>query len=1118
MDSARCVEIFCVGGYGSGYALTGSLVLTARHVVCDSGELTRRDEIRVRLVANWKQGRFEKHTAEVVWVNKDHDLALLRVVDSNASWPNLAMPDFAAVVDEEQHPFEALGFPRFREEQISAAAAEGDNRNLGKLVGKTRDVFPASGTFRRSAKTVFLRLTIPSGTPRDPELWKGFSGAAIFSGGCLVGVISSVNPVVQGALDGFAVSTSLLNAEFLDKLQLTSKPPLKSIGVLGAQVPISKPKYADRLVARTTAELAELSSFFGMCTRITKDGTSRLVGLVELMSSFPFLTLSQHLNDGASPAWVRLHGARGAGKTTLLSALFSALDSPAVEERDRRKPFYLDARSFRLSVDPQTAINEAITEVEKRVRSGHSVLIVDGLSARDRGWSVKLCRQLEYRIPFRQIDAVIWTIADDFESSFEEITRELRQSVKPVLFDLVIESISSQDTRFTDFLRAFIKLHKRLIGEAETNAPDDILENFAQRVEDFSEAGEIDQHMLSLIYRSLQWAKYTAVKDIVVFMEMYCADRIVGDTFDRNISLDRTKQALQGPSWLAFRDVVENLYTEQSKIPPHFSISDGDRSGAAWSLISEHNNIRDFLAAWFAFDRLRSATQKASGEVARRDIVENDLLGYDFPQIINNLVRSLIEVKRETQQVLRNITNGLLAKLLKAEPPKPQTVNFICYLVGRLPNAPADLLEQVYSSVKERRTSESYLDRLQAKTQSRTISVSQMRLRMREKGNDFLRDLLKDSELASIDRGYHRLYYGDCVAFRDKVPQAYLDNAGSNWSKTFKKLRSSIIDELPELATGETAAQPDSASLGSGGLALQQEFQHKVITLLLFVQSRLGLTSQAERDRREFARRVVDRVLLRTGWDDEVRNYLEMMRIDLRDADPGKWRFILDLYRLKWEPRRGWLLRGLHPKFDVGRIESVAEHSYFVVLLATLMLPPQIEGLSCFSKEETIRVLTLHDIAEAYTGDIIFHKLSGESREKARRRESEVQHYLCWKQTYEGIYDTFWVHERLQSFTAAGIDKRAVDDNARIARDVDRLENLIQLHIYRDLYGDWITPDEFRSFAENLKMSMHPVMARLADDFVGWAERERGNIVQGHVEFFDADLVVSQDRVQKQAR
>jgi 5'-deoxynucleotidase YfbR-like HD superfamily hydrolase len=196
----------------------------------------------------------------------------------------------------------------------------------------------------------------------------------------------------------------------------------------------------------------------------------------------------------------------------------------------------------------------------------------------------------------------------------------------------------------------------------------------------------------------------------------------------------------------------------------------------------------------------------------------------------------------------------------------------------------------------------------------------------------------------------------------------------------------------------------------------------------------------------------------------------------------------------------------------------VAEHSYFVVLLATLILPPRIAGLPSFSKEETVRVLTLHDIAEAYTGDIIFHKLSEESREKARRTESEVQHYVCWKQTYEGIYDTFRVHERLQSFTTAGLDKRPVDDNVRVARDVDRLENLIQLYVYRDLYGDWITPDEFRNFAESLKMSMHPEMARLADDFAGWAEREHGKIVQEPVKFFDAGLVVSQDNVQKQAR
>jgi 5'-deoxynucleotidase YfbR-like HD superfamily hydrolase len=440
-------------------------------------------------------------------------------------------------------------------------------------------------------------------------------------------------------------------------------------------------------------------------------------------------------------------------------------------------------------------------------------------------------------------------------------------------------------------------------------------------------------------------------------------------------------------------------------------------------------------------------------------------------------------------------------------------MNFLCYLLGRFPaEAPASILDQAYKSVQGRLNAGNYSERLHAKTQARTIAVSQMRLNMHEAGDKFLCGLLRDSELASIDRGYHRLYYSDCVACRDKAPECYLDSPGSSWSKTFKKLQASLKEEFPELGNYTSTQSQDGASAGDGQSVLRQEVQHKIVTLLLFVQSRLGSVNQLETDRHDFARQVIECALRREGWAQELRNYMEMMRVDLGDRDAGKWRLVLDLYRLKWEPRRGWLVRGLHPAFHVGRIESVADHSYFAILLATLLLPPS------SSKDETIRILAVHDVAEAYTGDIIFRKLQGDQLGAARIKESEVHDYLCWKETYEGIYDTFPLHERLRAITAESPGTSQQLESVRAAIDIDRMENLIQLYIYRDLYDDWIKPEEFQSFADGLTESMHTEVRNLAKDFVSWADTRRGHLFQDPPRFFDPSLVVMQERVQKQAR
>ena len=68
--------------------------------------------------------------------------------------------------------------------------------------------------------------------------------------------------------------------------------------------------------------------------------------------------------------------------------------------------------------------------------------------------------------------------------------------------------------------------------------------------------------------------------------------------------------------------------------------------------------------------------------------------------------------------------------------------------------------------------------------------------------------------------------------------------------------------------------------------------------------------------------------------------------------------------RLAALPRTGWLLRG------VVEPESIAEHSYGVCLVATLLIDDLRERGHAVDGERVLRMALVHDAAEAFTGDI----------------------------------------------------------------------------------------------------------------------------------------------------
>lgn len=181
MNWQSVVEIYGEkqGNHGSGYLVAPGLVLTAQHVVAglQSTELRLLEADAHGLpgtVGAWQPAR-------VVWSSAEQDLAMLAPAEKQAKFTSLTGTTKAGRLDNRGSTpvrVHALGFPRAMEKPTHS-----DTLML------LASITPLSGV--RSG-SLLLKLTEDSPRPASGKDWKGMSGAAVFAGDRLVGVIKAV--------------------------------------------------------------------------------------------------------------------------------------------------------------------------------------------------------------------------------------------------------------------------------------------------------------------------------------------------------------------------------------------------------------------------------------------------------------------------------------------------------------------------------------------------------------------------------------------------------------------------------------------------------------------------------------------------------------------------------------------------------------------------------------------------------------------------------------------------------------------------------------------------------------------------------------------------------------
>ncbi|MFE2245935.1 trypsin-like peptidase domain-containing protein [Streptomyces lavendulae] len=192
LDRRRAVQIITTdwagaAGRGSGYHVAGNTVLTAAHVVLGAAV------VQVRFLT--EDGGTREVQGRPFWVNHDSDVALIAIADAAVRGPGAGSPAGAVVPPvrfgrvSKPVDCEALGFPRFR---LRAGTVSPD----GGAPVPYRDSHHARGetTPLSNQREGSLEITLKSLPEHDPERgrspWEGMSGAPVWSGGYLIGVIT----------------------------------------------------------------------------------------------------------------------------------------------------------------------------------------------------------------------------------------------------------------------------------------------------------------------------------------------------------------------------------------------------------------------------------------------------------------------------------------------------------------------------------------------------------------------------------------------------------------------------------------------------------------------------------------------------------------------------------------------------------------------------------------------------------------------------------------------------------------------------------------------------------------------------------------------------------------
>ncbi|QDU12112.1 HD domain-containing protein [Gimesia aquarii] len=526
-----------------------------------------------------------------------------------------------------------------------------------------------------------------------------------------------------------------------------------------------------------------------------------------------------------------------------------------------------------------------------------------------------------------------------------------------------------------------------------------------------------------------------------------------------------------------------------------------------WKLLSGHPVIWSFFHARYVImtltdigSELPQITEDLLDEEIDQSVEiwqEKQLSGKLFPADTNMHCKWFLNDGRQ-QSVL-----AAIVAICKGAEAVPLELTHLCYLLGRfeehshevrnqLANLHAkyfskDAFERIFTTNQETlELEEAKLHMLQC-----TLLISQMIV-----GNKKNRDELCEKFLISMRNktwrdiacGFHLEYYGDRWFHHDFISNfADRKDPFVPFPRTLDAVEERLLKSMTRRRQPYALFDVELATI----CALANTRQEHEET---------NWTEEQLKCRRR-VRGIVEKCYKSSNDNVRARPVWAYSRMTYRFLQPNSFTspfiYLTKLYELKLDtPRSGWM-----EKLSLqGRVESVADHSWSSMILAELLLPEAPprdlteEDNKEYSKSEIIRILLIHDIAEAFTGDRPSDMEGQNPGGEHRSQESNLVEILNNVNMLSGFTGFQKLHIRWSKA------EECIGINGRIANFLDKVDALIQLVVYAkwyfSMYSEETKKEAWDKFYTKLSREIGRAAGRdrflkiLKDQCLEWADLE----------------------------
>ena len=413
-----------------------------------------------------------------------------------------------------------------------------------------------------------------------------------------------------------------------------------------------------------------------------------------------------------------------------------------------------------------------------------------------------------------------------------------------------------------------------------------------------------------------------------------------------------------------------------------------------WRFAHYHADLRDYLIA----NKIASELRAGQDDRAAITVVYNSNITRHSKQI---LLRS-----RTSQKTLLAVAREIFASQ------RYYAIANVCYFLGRirledLKDQALQLLHDQKSRLEKRLREQPGDDGILLAL--RTIFVSLINCGDGHVLEAYVDRLISDASWNRLNRAFHLEYYHD-----QPLPRAedsrHEDREGP-FPRTFRRLYDNIERhlgkrEVRQILDLEVFTLYNLAQIRHARGNLDPEVRRRLVELGGKLSSPDSLLIQN--------RRVV-------AYLDLAIEHLSTPHFSLSD-------FARTVLPIKKTLRTGWVRRGLEQP------ESVASHMYGAYMLGLLLLP----------EDETTRdaldMVLIHDLAEATTGDLV-----GKNEKQLREENEWFERFAGWS-----VYPEIPGAARIRRLWRRYEEHRSDDESAQLARDLDQLDCLAQLHHYQE--------------------------------------------------------------------